>query len=299
MKKRVLNLVALAALVAGLGMATSAHAAWTFTGASSEVADGTGISINSVSGAYATNGGTLVGAGGLISTASTYGINGFATNAAWTTGTAAAALALYSGGGLGMSSDSNGATAPNHAIDNGPGTDASNNVSTIGNTEAVLLKFSSSVVLNTISLGYKAGDADISLFRYTGSGNPAATFGGTGAVLSSMQAASWELVGNYGDLAAAANGSANTVNSGAKGSSWWLISAYNSSYGNATTGTVNQGDDYFKLYSVAGAACSGTAAQCGTPNTPNGVPEPTSLALVAIAGLGVVGARRRKVAAAA
>jgi MYXO-CTERM domain-containing protein len=295
MKRSGSNWLVLAALVSGLGMASGAHAAWTFGGVdggaatTSYGADATGATLTA-QGAYAANGGTLTGSGTSIVAGNTYGINGFAAaGTAWTTG-AASTLQFYSGGGLGMASDSTSSTVPNHALDNGPATNSSNLISGLGNTESVLLSFSKSVVLSSIGLGYVFGDADISLFRYTGASAP--SLSGTGANLSNMQAAGWELVGNYGDLAVDTTNPYNTVNAGGKGSTWWLISAYNSSYGAATSGTVNQGNDFFKVYAVAGTACVGNATLCGQNSTT--VSEPASLALVALAGVGAVGARRRR-----
>ena len=299
-----------AAVVVGLGAVTAANAAWNFpTGgsfmAASVAATGSGssVALTSVSGAYAANGGTLSGPVGAIQLSSTYGISGFGAGAKWATD-ASAALQGY-GPGLGMASDSPTGTAPNHAIDNGPATNSLNNVSGLGNTESVLLNFASSVVLSGINIGYRGidgtfGDSDISLFRWTGVKGSTASLSGVGATLTEMQTAGWELVSNY-NLANVGSGAAgdNTVNTGAVGSSWWLISAYNSAYASGGGANVDQGNDYFKIYSVAGTDCVGGAAACGRTPQQNNVPEPGSLALVAIAGLAAIGARRRQKAVAA
>lgn len=322
---------ALAAVVVSLMAHSGAHAAWSFSASggpndaakTSVAADGTGISITQITGAYAANGGTLpsgavgtsiVAAGGScadttcgVGSANTYGIGGFGAGATWTVGSASA-LQYYSGGGLGMSSDSTLVTVPNHAMDNGPATDANGKINGRGNTESVMLSFSSSVVLSSIGVGYKFGDADISLFRYTGASAP--TLNGTGTSLASMTAAGWELVGNYADLAQDTTNPYNMVNgcsnvngtaqcsSSSVGSSWWLISAYNTSYG-AGTG-LDQGNDYFKIYAVAGAACTSTVGGVCKPGTDESqVPEPTSLALVAVGLLGAAGMRRRRAVTAA
>ena len=316
-----------AALIAGFGGVTSASATWTLpltgsptisTAAINPNAVGSQATLNSVTGAYAANGGqsgaTNVNCGSALTIRSScgdYGISGFASaGTAWTTGNDNARLQGYSGG-IGMASDSTLGIAPNHAIDNGPKTDGSDKVSGLGNTEAVLLNFSSSVVLTSIGIGWKGytgndGDADISLFRWTGVNGPTASLNGVTSNLTGMQSAGWELVGNYGDLTVDTSNPYNCVNgttaasncttsATSKGSSWWLISAYNSNYGAATSGTVNQGNDYFKIYAIAGSACTSTDLNCGrTPPQNQTVPEPGSLALVAIAGLGAIGARRRR-----
>ena len=267
---------ALLGLLASLCLTFSANAAstWQFSG-SSAVLNGetvantnyTGTDANlTISGAYAANGAGDVGFA-----------NGATT---WNTSAPGATTLYFSGNGLGMGSD--GQTAPNHALDNA------------GNTEAVLLSFSTSVVLTSIGIGYKSGDADISLFRFTGTSKTIPTVGpnlsGAGANKAAMLATGWELVGNYGDLIEAKTEPYNLVNSGNKGSSWWLISAYNSSYGAATTGSVDGGNDYFKVYAVAGAKCNSTTdGVCG-----GRVPEPGSLALASLAIFGAIYTRRQR-----
>jgi hypothetical protein len=303
MKKLGSKYLALATLVAGFAMSTGAQAYWNL--GSSPDTQGSGVALNSIAGVYAANGGTFVN-----NSATNYGINGFASGAQWAAGT----LVYYSGGGYGMSSD--GSAVPNHAIDNGPQTTTTTNylgqqvtsITGIGNTEAMLLNFSSSVALSGIDIGYKSGDADVSLFRFVGNAaNPYASgpmpVVGTGASLAGMVAEGWELVGNYADLTADSSVpyNFNSVNSGAKGSSWWMISAYNTSYGGGTG--LDQGNDYFKLLAVAGTKCTSTApGVCGpgqTPPPPSPTPEPASLALVAVGLAGAYGARRRRSGAAA
>jgi len=284
---RIFALAWLTAGLLGVSFNANAIATWTFSGTGGTDANGeplartsgyTSVSDGtlSISGAYATSGPTGTG---------------FAATTTWNTGAPNANTLFFSGGGLGMCSDptagSNpGCSQPNHALDNA------------GNTEAILLNFgSTSVVLNSINIGYKGGlsgqapDADISLFRYIGAVAP--NLSGDLANRTSMLADGWELIGNYGDLVTT---SAQTVNTGNKGSSWWLISAYNTSYGSATTGSVNQGNDYYKLAAVTGTKCTSTVAgvcKPGGSGNDSKVPEPGSLALVSLALFGAVVIRRQ------
>jgi len=282
MKKTNYACKSVVAMALGLGLAFSAHAVdtWTYTGTSG------GAGVDTASGAI-----SLTTTGAYASNVGTSGISGN-----WSTNMAApnpsAALVMY-GGGLGMSSDGN--TDPNHAIDNS-GT----------YTEGVLLSFSTSTILTGINLGFISGDADISVFRFNGATAPTSspTLNGTGASLAAMNTAGWQLVGNYANLTAdnqapinynLVNGASNTLDPTAGGtsvgSSWWLITAFNTAYG-AATSNLTQGNDYFKLLAVAGSACTGSNDKCGT--TTKKVPEPGSLALASLGLFGLVYSRRQR-----
>jgi hypothetical protein len=290
-------LLLVVAATAGLGAAPVTHAAstWTFNGVSNGVSTTTSGNVGvTASGVYAANGGSFVNNG------STYGINGFASGATWTVNNASpyssgSSLQYYgpSGGandGLGMASD--GSVAPDHAIDNGPAYNSSGVATGLGNTEAVLLSFGSSVVLSSITTGYVSGDSDFSVFEYTGASPP--VLSGASVNQTTATSTGWVLVGNYdgtgGGIGPGVSGTGGTtaVNSGGVSSSWWLISAYNNSYGpncancNVTGGSVLQGNDYFKLYQVAATVGAGS-----------NVPEPGSMALVALGLLGAYAARRK------
>lgn len=255
-------------LTAGLmALMSNAHAVWTFNSTSGATASAGDVALKSVSGAYAANNSDN---------------SGFAANGTWSS----ANLSYYSGtgGGLSMTSGTDNGS-PYHALDNN------------GNTESVLLKFDSSVILNQIGLGYAtnssgvASSVDISLFRYVGSA-AAPSLSGVKSTQAAMLTAGWELVGNYADLVKDTDMTSapnNMVNTSNKGSSWWMISAYNTGYGAGTN--LDMGNDFFKLYAVGGAKCT-TGGNCGSADTPR-VPEPGSLALAGIAFVGLVFTRRQ------
>ena len=198
------------------------------------------------------------------------------TTTAWsTTGAgstfATANLALYPGYGFGVRNQAEGLAAgiPGHSMDNA------------GTTDMLALNFSSGVALNKVTLGWSYNDSDISLLRYTGTTAPVLA----GKSVTSLLTSGWELIGNYADLVV---GAATNVNNAAKSSSWWLVSAYNAGFGGSV---FDNAPDYVKVLTVAATAATGTTISSTTP-----VPEPGTLALVALA-TAAAGLARRQVRA--
>lgn len=176
--------------------------------------------------------------------------------------------------------------SPNHAFDSvAPGA-----------FDMLLLDFgSSNVILDKIGIGWKGADADLMVMRWTGTTAPTRTTGTTGSggnqnltdtlwSAANPTVAGWQLVGTYGNLgtdSTAPFGGA-AVNTGAtQASSWWLVSAFNTTLlgSNTACSTCDAGNDSFKFNFI----------QTRTP----GVPEPGTAALAVLALGGAVAARRR------
>lgn len=192
-----------------------------------------------------------------------------------------------SGFGVANRSEGLGAQSPDHAVDN---------MTTSGSFDSIVLNFNTSVILSQIGVGwtYYSGGADVSVYRWTGAGAPdsgtaSVTTGGNKA----LSTTGWTLVSSLADVVA--GGSRSTY--GTTASSWWMISAFNSTLGGSScytnnTGTTvsagangkcDNGDDAFKLNFL----------QTTAPGGGGGVPEPGSVALVAAGLLAAAAARKR------
>lgn len=207
-----------------------------------------------------------IGSGAAKVNVTAYGSTDQAPAMGWETAT----LMNYSNG-FGVSNrgtnDPGEGSSPEHSIDNN-----GNTGSFI--TDALLFSFEQSTILRNLSIGWKTTDSDISVLRYTGQLPPVLADKTPSGLLSS----GWQLVGQYGNVAA---NTPQSINAAGAASSWWLVSAYNTAFGGNTGWTM--GDDYFKLLSVSGDLVPASAE----------TPEPGSLVLLGLAGLGMVWARRR------
>lgn len=174
-----------------------------------------------------------------------------------------------------------------HAFDNvvsGCGTTSASGASGLsalnsgcgGSIEALLLNFgSSSVSLTQLGIGYYSGDADVSVYRWTGgAGGP--TLGtvdttGTGTI------AGWTLVGSK-DL-------------DSQGNSWAAINSAPSSYFLITTyfGAASGSDSYGGQGLVAG----NDKFKINSFTVAKAVPEPATLALASLGFVAAIGVRRR------
>lgn len=217
------------------------------------------------------------------------GMKGYAANS---NTSALSEMSLYnwgSGSGWGMYSDGE-STSPQHALDNND----SNTTNTLaGNSnrylESLVLHFNSAVKLTQLTIGWPNTpstnpDTDVTVLAYQGGGTPISGTSTYGNLLNN----GWKLVGQYGNLDGdvAAN-----INAGGVTASYWMIAAYNSVFGGTCTNITNVngcdgGNDYVKVLAVGGATTNGGGGQ---------VPEPSPMALIGAALIGVVALRRRQI----
>lgn len=251
--------VAIAAAMLALG-STAQAATWQFSGCSGTLATGQAWASSTASSTTWNDSNC-----GQVSDGVIIDLRGYSTVAP----NASQRVEAWTGGSIGYyTTNSENGPDGTHSVDNNAGIDA------------LILKFSQEVALNTVQIGWNGtenkstivNDSDMSIYRWAGSDAPTAT-NGTALTFSNS---AWQLVNHFYDVGAT---SSNTVGFTASSSSYWLISAYNG-------GETNRiGTDGFKLLSVAGTV----------PTTP-GVPEPGSLALLGLGAAGLLAARRKAVA---
>ena len=184
-----------------------------------------------------------------------------------------------------------------------------------GNQEMILQQFTQAVTLTSLNIGWADYDSDIMAMIYQDpiTANASATAGAavTAKNISNLNVATagsngWNLVGSYTEVLTGDE----TINASNLSSSWWLISAYNSTIGGTLAGAENgtghpstangslptateintdrsSGYDYVKLFSFTG----GKSAVTTNGNT---VLKPFSLALASLALFGLFYARRHR-----
>jgi len=181
--------------------------------------------------------------------------------------------------GCGNSSGADSGTVPLSTANGGCG----------GAVEAVLLDFGGTDIrLSQIGIGYVSGDADMSIYAWTGAAS-APTMSSQTLKNSTSGAGvldGWTLVGSK-DVDALTNDLWDTGSN--LYSSYFLVTTY---FG-ATTGSgsskLDMGNDKFKINTFT-ALCNGS---CSPPPSQTSVPEPASLALASLALAGVFGVRRK------
>lgn len=288
----------LGALVSGVFLLVAspialASSTWTDMGNSCATTGGTEVKT-----AATGNHSVYVGNSGACGTSDSVSLtaNAYSTTSGPTTGGitfAEAELHKWGSNGLGVVNryEDPNVTGP-HATDNQYGTDA------------ISLSFDEAVNLTSVGLGWVGGDSDFSLLAWVGPGTPGSIVGNTlnGTVPTvanpgasgTLLTSGWALVANYADVGISPNPSSTSVSAKDSSnkliySSYWLISAYNTSFGTVNSsgfGALGTGaTDYFKLLSVAGNT---------KPPQGGSAPEPGSLALMGAALAGMVVVRRRK-----
>ena len=186
------------------------------------------------------------------------------------------------GGDLGVTSQPGGAAA-NVELTSGNMPNQSNNqhaVDNVGAYDALVFSFASAVTLSQVSIGFPSAtsglDSDSTILYYKGVGMPSSTLSAR-TVNDLVSSGQWGIATNIGDMAIGNNA---TGLSTSISSQYWLVGAYMGIGGSVASGTVGGTNDYFKVNGLTTIAT---------------VPEPSSIALLGIAGVALLAGRRRKV----
>jgi hypothetical protein len=175
-------------------------------------------------------------------------------------------LAVY-GGGLGITNRDRGSN-PGQDANEGHGFTPEHAIDSNQRYELVKLEFGglSPIALKQVQVNYVSNDSDISVFYYpTALGAPSSLDG------KDLVGDGWTLLGHF-DGDDTANNVYNFNAGGAAASRFWLISTYLPGFG----GSLDGGDDKFKLYKAGGSTSNGGK-----------VPEPATALLFGIAFLGL------------
>lgn len=178
-------------------------------------------------------------------------------------------------------------TAPQEDPNHGTPTIGSTVVDNYGDDEVLVINFADKVSLNSLTIGWNGtddgaksvyDDSDVTVYAWTKStGAPALAGKSVGSLLND----GWEKITLALNVGSTASNSVTFNTSNKTYSSYWLIGALTSDGCDPV--------DAFKLLTVAGVQCDPTNAPDG-----NKTPEPTSLALMGAAMMGLVASRRRK-----
>jgi hypothetical protein len=210
-------------------------------------------------------------------------------------------LADWNSSGAGVVSGNKEGSSPHHAFDSittgcsgtvgttGGVTPSGANGGCGGTIEGMLLNFNRAVNLTSLGIGWTGGDADLSVWRWTGAGSAPTSLTGTTAKGSDQTSetfaaalSGWTLVSDHNMASNVEQNTGNTLFSSA-----FLITTY---FG-AASGHLNAGNDSFKLNKITVDICTGTVGSGGACNR---VSAPGTLALAGLGLFGVAFLRRRQ-----
>ena len=296
--------------VAGAFAAPAAFAQGTFTPGT-----GTGTNCNPGTGSFDS---VSCSVGTVTANMQAWGFTGATLSSTAAAGFQRGRIGDFDASGFGAYTGSNESPTGNqHAFDNvtsgcGTGSGASGgsvalstaNSGCGGSIEALFMDFGTAKVnLSTVGIGFNGGDADLSVWVWTGAGvasisGSSATGSTTPTGTTAASLTGWSLVSN--------NNFGSGVGSQSTGGTLYSSAFLITTYFGAATGGLTAGNDYFKINTFTVNTCAGTLSG-GTTGTGAGggngascsttrVPEPGSLALAGLAMFGVVVTSRRRLA---